>query len=78
MHGLPNLNPAANYPQSYKTTCLNSVLKQSITGPHLEPNKCSPHIPKLIQNTFQYYPYINGYDFHKVSCLQIAIQISKS
>jgi len=31
---------------------LISVLKQSITGPHLEPNKCSPHIPKLIQNTF--------------------------
>jgi hypothetical protein len=54
-----------------------SVLKQFITGPLLETKKCSPHIPKLIQNTFQYYPYTNGCDFHQVSSLQIAIQISK-
>jgi len=53
------------------------VLKQWITGPHLEPKECSPHIAKLIQSTFQYYQYINTYDFHKVSSLQIAIQISK-
>ena len=31
----------------------------------------SQHIPKLLlQNKFQYYPSINGYDFQKVSSLQ--------
>jgi hypothetical protein len=41
-------------------------LEQSITGPQSERKKCSPHIPNLIlQNTFQYYPSIKGYDFQK-------------
>jgi len=53
-----------------------SVLKHSITGLHLETKKCNPHIAKLIQKTFQHYPYIYGYVFHKASSLQIAIQIS--
>ena len=54
----------------YKNIMLNQCLKQSNTGPHLETKECSPHIPTLIQNTFQYYPCINGYDFQKVSFLQ--------
>jgi hypothetical protein len=62
-------------PTVIQNICLISVLKQSITSPHLEPNKCSTHIPKLIQHTFQYHPYINGYDFHKVSCLRISKRI---
>jgi len=57
--------------------CLISVLKQSITDPQVEAKKFSTHIAKLIQNMFQYYPYIYVYDFYKVSSLQIAIQISK-
>jgi len=45
-------------------------LKQSITGPHSQQKKYSPHIPKLLlQNKFLYYPAINVYDFQKVSFL---------
>jgi len=50
-------------------------LEQYITGPNSEPNKCCPHIPKLLlQNTFQYYPSIKGYDFQKVSSLEECIK----
>ena len=71
-----NKQQAGSYPQLFKTLCLISVLKLSIIYRLLEPKKCSQHIAKLIQSTFQYYSSINGYDFHNVSSFQIAIQIS--
>jgi len=61
---------AESYPHIYKILCLN-CLGQFITGPHSEPKKYRAHIPKLLlQNTFQYDPSINDYDFQKVSSLQ--------
>ena len=65
-----NKELAWSYPQLYKTLCLITFLKHSITGPHLEPKKCSPRIAKLIQNTFQYHSYTNVCDFQKVSSLE--------
>ena len=41
-----------------------------MTGPQLEPKKCSQHAAKLIENTFSYFPHINSYDFHNVPSLQ--------
>jgi len=64
-----------NLPTFIQNIMLNHCLKQSITDPHLEPKKCSQHIAKVIKSIFQYYPSINGYVFHKLSSLQITVQI---
>ena len=61
--------------QTYTKCYAESVsIEQYFTCPHSEPNKFSPHFPKLfLQNIFQYYSSINGYDFLKVSSLHDCI-----
>ena len=55
------------------STCNQGTCHSVVTWTHL-----SWHVPKLLlQNTFQYYPSINGLTSEKSLLFRIAIQISK-
>jgi hypothetical protein len=44
---------------SIKSYTSSVSLEQSITGPHSEPKKCSPHIPKLFHKKIFHYYYLH-------------------
>jgi hypothetical protein len=68
-----------SYPHLYKMLCLISVFRTVHQWSPFRANKSKPYIPKLLlQNTFQYYPSINGYDFQKFSSLKDCNPNSKS
>jgi hypothetical protein len=53
-------------------------LEQIVTGPHSQPKKCTPHIPKLLlENPFQIIIPLMAMTSKKSLLFRIAIQISK-
>jgi hypothetical protein len=68
-----NIFAATFHITGHSSICNQRMCHAVVTGTHL-----SRHIPKLlVQNTFQYYSSINGYDFQKSLLFRIAIQNSK-